>query len=261
MKKLLAAFMIFKVAYWLVDLKLLFSARSIAYHNDVLVEWWKQPIFILYNSDSVVLATIFLICAAIASILVLLNFKYSRGLFFLLWIIVSNINNKVFCTLTGGDLLFQQLLFFATFLSTGHINGESAIAILNKAIHNTGVLALRLQLCVLYFMAGYTKMVDPDWISGNAISKIFRIYDYNIPLFYDFSASAFTTFLNYTVVFYQLLFPILVWIRSIKKCFLAIGIIQHLFIAFAFGLPTFGFIMVISYAIFYAPSFKTNQLT
>jgi hypothetical protein len=110
-------------------------------------------------------------------------------------------------------------------------------------------------------MAGYTKIIDTDWMKGEAISKIFAIHDYNIPFFYDFSAMKFTTFLNYTVVFYQLLFPILVWIRSIKKWFLAIGIIQHLFIAFAFGLPTFGFIMVISYAIFYAPSSNSNQLT
>lgn len=251
--------MIFKVVYWFVDLKLLFSDWSIAYHNNVLVEWWKQPVFILYNSDSVKLATVFLIVALLVSILILVNFKYSRGLFILLWLIVSNINNKVFCTLSGGDLLFQHLLFFAAFLSTGDKSGDTALDVINKTTHNAGVLALRLQLCVLYVMAGYNKIIDYDWIKGEAISDIFKIHDYNIPLFYDVPESVFTMILNYTVVFYQLLFPVLVWIESIKKWYLALGIIQHLFIAFVFGLPTFGFIMVISYSIFYAPAIVFNQ--
>jgi len=38
---------------------------------------------------------------------------------------------------------------------------------------------------------------------------------------------------------------------------LLLGIIQHLFIAFVLGLPSFGFMMIISYAIFYVPIKKT----
>jgi hypothetical protein len=110
-------------------------------------------------------------------------------------------------------------------------------------------------------MAGYTKLLDPNWIVGDAISNIFKIHDYNIPVFYDVPFNSLTVFLNYVVIFYQLLFPVLVWLKSIKKWYLALGIIQHLFIAFAFGLPTFGFIMVISYSVFYAPPLYVKQLT
>lgn len=251
--------MLFKIVYWLVDLELLFSASSIAYHSTVVLDWWRQPVFILYNSSSTLLALLFILVAAIASVLIFMNSKYSRSLFVMLWFIVSNINNKVFCTLSGGDLLFQHLLFFTAFLSSSYPQLGDDVIEINKIIHNTGVVALRLQLCVVYLMAGYTKILDSDWIGGTAVSDIFKIYDYNIPAFYDVPKSLVTIILNYTVIVYQLFFPVLVWIKKIKKWYLVVGIIQHLFIAFVFGLPTFGLVMVISYSVFWAPGFISGR--
>lgn len=251
LKKLLALFMIFKCAYWFYDIDMLFSENSIAYHNTVRPEWWKMPVFILYDVHSVFLAVTVLSVAILASLLIIRKGTHTRLLFFILWIIISNINNRVFCTLTGGDLLFQHLLFFAAFLS-GKGAEEGGVS---NIVHNTGVLAIQLQMCVLYFMAGYTKIIDPDWIGGNAVADVFKIRDYNLPIFYDFGNYAITRFLNYMVMFYQLLFPVLVWIGKIRKGYLFLGMAQHLFIAFAFGLPSFGFIMVISYSIFHCPSY------
>jgi hypothetical protein len=65
--------------------------------------------------------------------------------------------------------------------------------------------------------------------------------------------------LNYLVIWYQLLFPVLVWIKPIKKWYLLAGIVQHLFIAFVLGLPSFGLIMIVAYAIFYHPFSKTRK--
>lgn len=259
MQVLLAAFMLFKCAYWFADLDLLFSQNSIVYKNSLQLEWWKLPVFVLYENDALWLAVLFLLICYVAAFLIIWKQEHARISFFILWLAVSNINNRVFCTLSGGDLLLQHLLFFAMFLS-GSKNYEGVWGNINKMLHNTGVLAMRLQLCVLYFMAGYTKLIDQDWIEGNAIEDIFKIYDYNIPLFYDFHNQWLAPVLNYTVLFYQLLFPVMIWVNKIKKWYLAIGMIQHLFIAFAFGLPTFGFIMVISYGIFHCPDiFRTRK--
>jgi hypothetical protein len=53
------------------------------------------------------------------------------------------------------------------------------------------------------------------------------------------------------VLGYQLLFPVLVWIKKIKKMFLLLGILMHLYIAFVMGLVEFGSVMIISYIIFW----------
>lgn len=261
LQKLLAVFTIFKCSYWLVDFNLLFSAQSIIYRNDLELSNWRKPVFFLFSSTSETLPMVFLGMCIVASIGILIKAKYARLLFFIIWFAVSNINNRVFCTLSGGDYLFQHFLFFAIFLSGNFENVNSGFNEISKALHNTGVIALRIQLCLVYFLAGYTKILDPDWMDGSAISDAFKIYDYNTPLFYDVPRSLLTEILNYTVVFYQFLFPVLVWIKSIKKWYLVLGIIQHLFIAFAFGLPTFGLIMVLSYSIFYAPGLILKKQT
>ena len=62
--------------------------------------------------------------------------------------------------------------------------------------------------------------------------------------------------LNYTVIAYQLLFSVFVWIQPLKKWFLLIGVVQHLFIAFILGLPSFGLIMIVAYAVFHKPNIK-----
>jgi hypothetical protein len=60
--------------------------------------------------------------------------------------------------------------------------------------------------------------------------------------------------LNYVVLAYQLLFPVLVWIKKIKKPFLILGILMHLYIAFVIGLVSFGFVMILPYIYFWPNS-------
>lgn len=254
LKKLLALYVLYKAFYWLLNYNLLFSDFSIVYRSSVDLTWWRQPIFWLYNSDSSALTKAFILISVICSIVVLLTNRYSRVLFLLLWFAVSNINNKVFCTLSGGDYLLQHFLFFVIFLQGNEFTGIRQE--LNKVLHNTGVIALKLQLCFVYGMAGFTKLLDVDWMDGTAIADVFKMDDFSLPFMNTMEGNWLTLALNYTVVFYQLLFPILVWIKGIQKWYLLIGVMQHLFIAFIIGLPSFGFVMVIAYAIFHKPGLK-----
>ena len=115
---------------------------------------------------------------------------------------------------------------------------------------------MRIQICLVYFLAGYAKLLNVDWMSGTAVNDVFKVHDYSLPFLYNYDG-AFGKELNFLVIGYQLLFPILVWVQRIKKWFLLIGVLQHLFIAFIIGLPSFGFIMIIAYAAFYSPFKKT----
>lgn len=246
-RRLLAMFVLYKCVYWLLNFTLLFGENSLVYYRQVDLTFWREPAFFLYNSLSENLSLLFIILSMSCAVWVLLARKFKRLAFFILWFCITNIQNKVFSTLTGGDILFQHFLFFAAFLSSGNINNEW-----DKALHNTGVIALRIQLCVVYFYAGLAKLLDADWMNGEAVNDSLMIYDYSLPMYYH-GLGSFGVLLNYMVLVYQLLFSVLVWNQKIKKWFLLLGVAQHVFIGIVMGLPTFGLIMIISYAIFHAP--------
>ena len=254
LQKLLALFVLYKCFYWSLDFELLFSENSIVYFNETQIAAWRLPVFILFIAKSSFLSALFIVVAVISALNILFFKKQLRLTFFILWLIVGNINNYIFCSLSAGEYLFQHLLFFAMFLSAGN---NLKYADLDRAFHNTGVIALRIQVCLVYFLAGYAKLTDADWLSGNAVNGIFKVYDFSLPFLYQ--GSSLGSFLTYTVIAYQLLFPVLVWLKKIKKCFLLIGVLQHLFIAFIIGLPSFGFIMIVAYAIFYSPYSKSKN--
>ncbi len=254
LQKLLALFVLYKCLYWCLDFELLFSENSIVYFNETQISIWRLPVFILFSAKSSFLSILFIGVAAISALNIFFFKKQLRLTFFILWFIVGNINNYIFCSLSAGEYLFQHLLFFAIFLSPGN---NSKYTNLDKAFHNAGVIALHVQVCLIYFLAGYAKLTDADWLSGNAANDVFKVYDFSLPFLYQ--GSFLGSFLTYTVVAYQLLFSLLVWVKKIKKWFLLVGVLQHLFIAFVIGLPSFGFIMIVAYAIFYSPYSKSKN--
>lgn len=256
MKNAMVTYTLYKCLYWLVDFSLLFSPDNIIYHNNVQLSWWKNGAFILFNHPTPLCSGIFIGLIFLISLYILFGSKFHRLAFFILWLLVSNINNNVFCTMTGGDVLFQHLLFFCMFLSNGKQKQDPVITDLDTAIHNSGVIALHMQVCLVYFLNGLAKLSDMDWLNGNALSDSLAIHEFSLPMFYE-SKGTFTAILNYLVIWYQLLFPVLVYIKKIKKWYLLLGVIQQLFIIFILGLPSFGLIMIVAYAIFYSPSKKT----
>jgi hypothetical protein len=253
----LALFVVYKCLYWFYDYNLLFSEQSIVYKNDLILPFWQWPAFILFKSHAAALSVSFLAGVFMAAIYVLFSGKHLRAAFFILWFGILNINNNVYPTLSGGDYLFQHLLFFCIFLSNSNLK-QTNLHSLDIAANNFGIIAIRIQVCLVYLLAGYAKIMDADWLNGTAVNDVFSVRDYSMPFLYE-SNSAFGKELNYLVIGYQLLFPILVWIRRIKKWFLLMGVLQHLFIAFIIGLPSFGFIMIIAYAIFYVPGRQTKN--
>jgi len=58
------------------------------------------------------------------------------------------------------------------------------------------------------------------------------------------------TILTYASLFYQLLFPIAIWIKQVRPWFLIAGVIFHLGIAIGLGLLDFGILMIAVYSIY-----------
>jgi hypothetical protein len=247
---------LWKSIYWINDFTLLFSSESAIFNSGFRVGGLKQWAYFLLDHKSNLVSTLWLTVTIVLSLYLLVLKPYARLFSFFLWFLVLNINDSIYSCLNGGDYLLQQLLFFNVLLSSFRNISRPD---LDRVLHNFGVFAIRLQLCMVYLIAGLTKLADEEWLGGSAISDILKIREFSLPYFYDTNGAVAVT-ANYFVMLYQIGFPLLVWWTGIKKPLIMLGILQHIIIAFVLGLPSFGFIMIISYSIFYFPFF-INQKT
>ena len=166
---------------------------------------------------------------------------------FILWWLILNLSNKVYPTLTAGDYLLNQFLFFNCFIT--FFQSESP---LKKVLHNIGSIAIIIQLCLVYFLSAVAKLNNHEWLNGSAIATILQVHHYSIDFFYNTKQNSLSTIITYSVLFYQLFFPLLIWFKKIKIPLLFIGVLMHLFIAFVMGLTSFGFIMILGYVYFFS---------
>jgi hypothetical protein len=257
-KNLLYLFLILKAVGWLWLYDLYFGESAVIYSNNFQVSSFKDCAFLLYASASPWLGYLFLIPLLL---LCVVRLKFKKPWFvpdLLIWFLVLNLSNKVYATLTGGDYLLNQLLFFNCFLSAIFGVDGKFYSDFKIFLHNLVVLAVMLQVCIVYFLSALAKINDPEWLSGAAVYDISLINHYNL---YGFARPTpgihpLKTFLTYLILCYQLLFPVIVWIKPLKKPFIMIGLAMHLYIVLVMGLVEFGLIMLLCY-IYFWPFRKT----
>lgn len=257
-KRLLYLFLVIKSCYFFCNFDLFFGENSIVFVTPQKIGFFKSFAFLLYNSESIGLSKIFITSVLLLSILNLFIKRFHFIPDLLLWLLVVNLNNRVYPALTGGDNLLNQFLFFNCFLSFSFQSTKTWQGELKVCLHNLAVMAIIIQICILYLLSALAKLNDPGWLSGKAIIAVAQIKHFSLFSFLSYSRSLdpILIFLNYVVLFYQLLFPVLVWIKKVKKPLLIIGILMHLYIAFVMGLVSFGFVMIIGY-VFFWPSKQT----
>ncbi|MBA2610709.1 MAG: HTTM domain-containing protein [Bacteroidetes bacterium] len=250
-KQLLYLFIVLKVIYWLAYYDLYFGEHAIAYARPYSLGAIKDLAFLLYNhaEPNFGYAFIFgtLLFLSLSYFLKKIPFIFE----FTVWLLVINIHNKIYPTLTGGDLLLNQFLFFNCFLSKTFNTNLSLPNEVLKCLHNFAVVAILIQIQLVYLIAGIAKLNSSDWLAGTAINELSRIEHFNLfsgPLFKN---TIINCCINFIVLFYQLLFPVLIRIQKIKKPLLILGIAMHLYISFVTGLVSFGLIMIIAYVYFW----------
>jgi len=148
---------------------------------------------------------------------------------------------------TGGEVLVSILLFYLMFIQENKSN-----SVFQNILNNTFYYIILIQICVLYYFSTYFKLFDSNWTSGMALTYVSEIAFYSSDWFYSLvhQSEFFAKLATYSVLIYQALFPIVVWIKQIKIPFLTFGIILHLGISFGMGIFSFGIIMIITYILF-----------
>lgn len=247
MRKALYCLLLYKVLIYVLWFPTWFGPDAAIYIRGNSIHGIKDLAFILNLYDLVWLRKLFIGLVGALALGGLLGFQSIVGNI-LLSFCTYNIHNYLYPTLTAGDFLLNQILFFNIFLIS-RTSAKPVLRDLQCAIHNTGLLALKIQICLVYALASYYKLSDPAWLGGEAVGQTLRIDMYTLPSIQHLP-HWFSAFMNYFTLAYQLLFPVLVWIRRTKKWLLALGVAQHLFIALGMGLFSFGMVMIISYIVF-----------
>lgn len=209
--------------------------------------WLNGCAYLLTNNYSVYLSIFFISLVGTLSLLFLCRTSHyvTRAL---LWLALININNFLYPTLTGGDYLLNQLVFFNIFFNDNN-GGNKILNDLKTALHNTSLIAIKVQVCLVYLLSALFKLQDDSWINGTALHFIFQLPEYSNALLSALPTSI-CTVLTYATLLYQLTFCVMVFIPKVKKYVLAFGLLQHLAIALFMGLFSFGCVMIISYIVF-----------
>jgi len=252
-KKLLYLMLIFKSVNWLWSFDLYFGDTAVVFNRPLTLTTVKDLAFYLYTGQPACKALLFIAGLLVLSFVMLIFKKPYFVADFAIWFLLVNLNNKIYSTLTGGDYLLNQFCLFNCFLRITFLAEQKWFSDLKIFLHNLSVTALIVQVCLLYFLSGLAKCNDAAWLSGEALINLTFIHHFNLndanPL--PPTWNGFFAFLNYLIIFYQISFPLLVWFKKIKKLFILIGLMMHLYIALVMGLFEFGLIMILPYIYFW----------
>jgi hypothetical protein len=114
-------------------------------------------------------------------------------------------------------------------------------------LHNAAVLAIALQLCLLYGIAGLSKVQGETWREGTAIYYALRGGQYMWPGFSEmiYENVYVVVLLSYVTVAFQVSFPFLFFMNKVtRRLAIALSLLFHVGIMSFMGLITFSLFMM-----------------
>ena len=141
----------------------------------------------------------------------------------------------------GGDNFTALALFYLIgVLPAGAVANPGS---LRAWLHNLSFLAVAIQTCMVYFVAGFMKLGGSYWQNGTALYVISQVEWFSIPEARAWFKNPFIVMpATYSTMLFQIWFPIALFSR-IKLWFLALAMAFHLGIVINMGLITFSTVM------------------
>jgi hypothetical protein len=247
LRKLLFAYVLFNAAQMAGSFSLLYGNHSAILTRDL--HGLTLTTFVNLLSVSAVKSywDLFLIVQVIFAVLGLFGF-FPRLCTMAVFFTTINLQNRIYATLTGGDVLLQLQLFYLMFVS----DGKSPLPLANAFDHVFFRLC-QVQVLLVYLVSALYKLQSPEWLEGSALQRILLVNEYSLPGLQKLVIAFPLVFrlLTWLALCYQLLFPALVFSRRLKNYVLLGGVLFHIFIAFGMGLFNFSLVMICCYVLFY----------
>jgi hypothetical protein len=146
----------------------------------------------------------------------------------------------------SGMMLMMMLAFYGSVILTNSDNPY------RKALTNLAALACVIQIGLVYFAAAMYKLGGTQWPSGTALYYALHIDRFSSDLWLGSSAvrsAMLMKILTWTALAYQLLFPVMLFVKRGRNVFLMVGVVFHLFIGVVMHLWDFALTMIFSYSI------------
>ncbi|MEY2931065.1 MAG: hypothetical protein RL033_1814, partial [Pseudomonadota bacterium] len=170
----------------------------------------------------------------------------------LFWISLRQTNTMLW---DGGDNLMQLVLIYAMFADLSPLRpGErdqraprSTWATITGLVHNAAVLAMALQVCVLYGVSALAKVQGDTWQNGTALYYALWPEQFRFPGVTEhlLRSAPLLSLLSHATVFFQVSFPFLYLLNRRTRHFAVLMAISfHLGIAGMMGLFTFAGFMI-----------------
>ncbi len=159
------------------------------------------------------------------------------------WIIHLMMVNSSYMFSYGADYFISLVLFINVFISISTVlKGELSIT-----IYSFFIRFLQVHMCLVYFFAGFGKILGTDWFDGNALWLVLSAHapstiNYLTPLL---SFPIIFKVLSWSVFFEQLVYPIMIYVPRVRKHMLITTIVLHIFIAIFMNFYTFAGIMIL----------------
>ena len=119
---------------------------------------------------------------------------------------------------------------------------------------------MQIQMAVLFFYSGISKLRGDDWWSGDAVWTVFTTDEYYNRIILGVLASHYwlVNLATYGTILIEIAFPFLIWQRSTRPYLLAAAIFLHLQFALLMGLFYFSFVMIMGHMSFVRPEWLTR---
>lgn len=195
-----------------------------------------------------------LVCMVIITAIV---YAGRRWLAILVFIISLNYMSLSYMAINNGDKLLNFFVFALIFVDERALKGHIA-----QMINNAVLIILKVNLCVVYFLNGYGKIIQKTWWDGSFMANVWQLeYYVNTSLVPQWFSNPTVCFITaWAVMLFELTFPFGIWHKRLKKWFIPIGLLFHIFIAVFLSLPDFGLTMMVAYLLFVDKTSKVRSL-
>lgn len=170
------------------------------------------------------------------------------------WVLFSSLVNLAWLTSTGGHQLIANVLFWMIFLPAEEPATQNMERVqVSHVVYATAGWIIRLQLLLAYAVTGIQKLTGSWWLTGDAMGIVATDTSYG-PAWLA-AVPWFAGVVNHAVLFFQLTFPLAVWLRPARHRWMLLGLVFHLSTGIAFGIVD----MALAFLAVYPIWFRTGE--
>ena len=181
---------------------------------------------------------------------------FTAMLLFGMFMVLQKMNMTM---LNGGDKMAMALLLYLIFADSYQYftlfrqkRDKNDTHKLQNLLSNLAAFSMMLQLCLAYFQSSVAKAGNFFWLHGEATYYALSME--------RFVGTAFNKYIvqykwidyvsNYATLSFELLFPLLIWIKKLRKPLLITGLLFHLCIYIFLMIYGFQIVFILIYGLF-----------